>query len=171
MRTLYRRYCRSATAVPCSPLPVVAGVLLLAAAYITIPAVLSHRAQILAVLRDVAAVALVLAAAGLLTVMTRRIAACEGQHTDVLPGDEPETVTESVQRWLSDDEKAGLVHRGRNGSWKAGARPGDYTWRVRPADAAAMTADADAFADRETGVVVSEDGDIYELAGPPGEDD
>ena len=33
-----------------------------------------------------------------------------------------------------------------------------------------MTADADAFADDGTGVVVSEDGDIYELAGT-GEDD
>ena len=47
--------------------------------------------------------------------MTRRLAAHEGQHTSVLPGDEPETVREKAQRWLSEDAKAGLVHRRRAG--------------------------------------------------------
>ena len=60
---------KRAAAAQCSPLVVIFAVLLVAAAYIgteAVPAVLSARSQILAVLRDVAAVALVLAAAGLL---------------------------------------------------------------------------------------------------------
>ena len=146
------------TSAQCSPLAVIFAVLLLAAAYLAVSAgqsVSAHKAAILAVLHDVAAVALVLAAAGLLAVMTRRIAACEGRHTDVLPGDEPEPVTVPRKPAKAADP----------------AEPGTYTWQIRPADAAAMAADADAFADTETGVVVSEHGDIYELAGPPAEDD
>jgi hypothetical protein len=149
----YRAYARAAGRLQCSGIGLVAGLVLIFAfivvSQVNVPV---HMAAILGVLRTAAALACTAAAAGLLLVCTRVIASYTGAHTDVLPGDEPQ-----------------IDHITKPGVTAPMAVPGYHPgYMLRPSERAGMEATADAFADDGTGIVVSEDGDIYELARPAG---
>jgi hypothetical protein len=168
MRPDSRPGSRRVTAVRCSPLLVIFAVVVIAGLYLAVPVTVTHRGAVMASLRDIGAVLLSLAAAGMLLLMARRVAAYHGTHTDVLPGDEPEIRTRPRPRVRPRSEPEPEPAREPAEPVVPGYHPG-YT--LRPADRAVMEADADAFADDSTGVVVSDDGDIYELARPAGEDE
>ena len=155
MNRLYRAYCRSCTRASCSP---VATGLAIAVVFLAVAGIKAdswargHMAQIVHAAWIAAAVIMTSGACLLLLLAARIVLAAAGRHTGTLPLPVPEP-------------------QARPAPVPAEPAPaGSYTWRIHPAERAEMTADAEALAGDDTGIVVSERGDIYELAGADGED-
>jgi hypothetical protein len=146
MQAVYRWYARSCTRLGCNPAFIAVAIVVLAFAYVGSAALYQHRSQLITAGRFALAFALALAAVALLAKAAHTVAAAEGNHCDLAPAPRPEPVPRPVRV----------------------ERPGEpahsYTLRT-PAETAAMTADADALAEDDTGIVVSADGTVYELMG------
>jgi len=144
MKAAYSCFTRATRQAQCSPLALAAGVVVLAFVAIGAPALAQHRAQIVAVLRGAAAASLALASAAVLAAAARMVAGTTGAHTDTLP--EPGEAAPARDRRPAPMAVPGL----------------HPAYTLRPAG---MAAEADALAEDDTGIVVSEKGDIYETAG------
>ena len=153
MRTVYRWYGQAAARLGCNPAVVGVGIVLLAFTYIGGAAIYQHRSQVITAGRFAAAFALAFAAAALLAKAAHTVSMAEGSHYQIVP------VPEAERAAAPAEPETGPVRVDRPGE-----PVHSYTLRT-PAETAAMTADADALAGDDTGIVVGADGTVYELTG------
>jgi hypothetical protein len=142
MKYLYRAYCRSCCRASCDPRVIGLAVLLVAASLFITSSVAGnvrkHAGEIRHVLVVAAAVILAATACWLLAWAARTVMAATGQHTETVPLRAPQAEPVPVP------------------APPATARPGQYTWTIRPAEAAAMAAEADSLRDEPEVVTVCE---------------
>jgi hypothetical protein len=155
MRFLYRAYCRAAAQASCNPAVMAGGIFLLVMAYLVSTWVYTHQHALLVAMREAAAVVLCGVAFALIGQALRMVMTARGTHYSyqlrVIPVPEPVTVADTT----SEPVPVRVPSRGGEPA---------FSYTLKPAEAAAMAADADALAGGDMDVVVHK-GDIYELAG------
>jgi hypothetical protein len=157
MKVIYQAYCRSVTRMQCTPWVTVIAVFLLLALVIGADRFIAqHLQQIRTAGKDAAAVALCVIAARLLVVTARVVAAARGTHYAYHLRTVPATAP-----------RGSIIGERADGSPATTlvpvSRPGEpaFTCTLKPAEAAAMNADALRDGDMEP--VVSTRGNLFAL--------